>query len=110
MAGRHAVRGMVTAWLGLIVLQTVSTQGGSGRVSGLFYDIDRLLQRALDPSVPAIPNLAKGGRWGSGVTGSIGADPTVTSPDTPYTRPGAAPAPASYPTETGGAGGAAYGI
>lgn len=105
MAGRHALRGMVTAWLGLIVLQTVSTNGGSGRVAGLFYDIDRLLARALDPAVPAIPNLARGGRWGTGNPGSIGADPTVTSPNTPYHRTGAAPAPSPQPTRTGGIGG-----
>jgi hypothetical protein len=56
MAAGHAMRGMVTAWLGLVVLQTVSTQGGSGRLASLFGDVDRLLQRAFDPNIPAIPD------------------------------------------------------
>lgn len=53
--GGHAVRGMVSAWLGLIVLQTVATKG-SGKVAGLMADANRLVKRALDPSVPAIPD------------------------------------------------------
>jgi hypothetical protein len=62
MRGGHALRGMVTAWLGLIVLQTVSTQGGSGRVAGAFADANALLKRALDPSVPAIPDRRDGAK------------------------------------------------
>jgi hypothetical protein len=50
---------MVTAWLGLIVLQTVSTTG-SGRVAGAFADVNRLVKRALDPKVPAIPDRRDG--------------------------------------------------
>jgi hypothetical protein len=61
MARGHAVRGMVTAWLGLIVLQTVGTQGGTGRVAGLFTDADRLIKRALSPDIPAIPDRRTGG-------------------------------------------------
>lgn len=59
----HALRGMVTAWLGLIVLQTVGS-AGSGRVAGAFADVNRLLKRALDPSVPAIPDRRAGGAGG----------------------------------------------
>lgn len=69
----HAVRGMVTAWLGLIVLQTVGSTG-SGRVAGAFADINRLVKRALDPSVPAIPDRR---------TGDTGSTPTY-SPGTPF--------------------------
>lgn len=58
--GGHAVRGMVTAWLGLIVLSTVSTQRGSGRVAGFFTDVNGLVKRALDPGVPAIPDRRDG--------------------------------------------------
>lgn len=63
---RHGVRGMVTAWLGLIVLQAVAA-GGSGKVAGFFGDVDRLVKRALDPSVPAIPDRrgAQAGPWPS---------------------------------------------
>lgn len=62
------LRGVMTAWLGLIALQAVVSKGGSGRISELMGDVDRLLQRALDPTVPAIPDLRNGERWGSGGT------------------------------------------
>jgi hypothetical protein len=52
----HGLRGAVTAWLALIVLQTVGTQGGSGRLVSLFGDLDTLVKRALDPGTPAIPD------------------------------------------------------
>jgi len=60
--GGHALRGMVTAWLGLIVLQTVGSQEQkTGRIAGLFGDVDRLVKRALDPKVAAIPDRRAGG-------------------------------------------------
>jgi hypothetical protein len=54
--GRHTFRGALTAWMTLIVLQTVSSSGSSGRVASVFTDVDRLGQRALSPDVPAIPD------------------------------------------------------
>lgn len=83
----HAFRGAVTAWLALIALQAVSTKGGSGRVASLFQDINRLVGRALDPTVPAIPDL-RTGSWGQ-----------VTS-TTPYSRPADMPVPAPSPNPT----------
>lgn len=78
----HTVRGAVSAWLALIVLQTVAT-GGSGRVAALFGDVDRLVKRALDPAVPAIPDR--------------GATPTV-GPGTPFaTAPSGAVLPGAHP-------------
>jgi hypothetical protein len=70
----HAVRGMVTAWLGLIVLQTVGTTG-SGQVAGAFADVNRLVKRALDPSVAAIPDRRAGapGAGGSVASGAAAA-------------------------------------
>ena len=59
--GKHALRGAVTAWLALIALQAVSSRGGSGRVASFFGDVDGLVQRALSPDVPAIPDR-RGGR------------------------------------------------
>ena len=47
---------MFTTWLALIALQAVVSRGGSGRISSLFADADALLNRALDPTVPAIPD------------------------------------------------------
>jgi hypothetical protein len=54
--GRGTLRGVFGAWLGLIALQAVSTSGGSGRVAEAFRDLDGILQRVLDPKVPAIPD------------------------------------------------------
>jgi hypothetical protein len=47
---------MFTTWLALIALQTLSTTGASGRVASLFTDVNSVVQRALDPAVPAIPD------------------------------------------------------
>jgi hypothetical protein len=111
--GKHALRGMVTAWLSLIVLQTVSTKAGSGRVATLFGDVNGLVLRALSPDVAAIPDRsAAGGGSGSGggsgggskagafVVGqgshapvNFGADPTIIAPTAPYTRPPDLPVP-----------------
>jgi hypothetical protein len=126
--GKHALRGMVTAWLSLIVLQTVSTKAGSGRVATLFGDVNGLVLRALSPDVAAIPDRsAAGGGSGSGgskaggskggafVVGqgshapvNFGADPTIIAPTAPYTRPAGIPtSPLFAPTtgpRTGGIG------
>lgn len=48
---------LFTTWLALIALQALATKGASGRVGEFFADIDRLLERALDPTVPAVPDL-----------------------------------------------------
>jgi len=55
----HALRGAVTAWMTLIVLRTIGTSG-SGKVAGLFADVDGLVQRALAPNVAAIPDRRRG--------------------------------------------------
>ena len=57
---RGTMRGIFTAWLALIALQAVSTKGGSGRITELFNDVDALLQRAIDPKVPAIHDRRTG--------------------------------------------------
>lgn len=62
--GGHALRGAMVAWLGLIALQAVGTAGGSGRLAELFAAANQLVHRALDPTVPAIPDLAHGESWG----------------------------------------------
>lgn len=53
---RGAVRGAVSAWLALTALQAVVSTGGSGRISALLADVNGLVERALDPTVPAIPD------------------------------------------------------
>ena len=77
--GGHALRGMVTAWLGLIVLQAVGSTKGSGRVAGLFADVDRLVKRALDPSIPAIPDRRTGAA-STGAASSGGWAPDAGAP------------------------------
>jgi hypothetical protein len=67
----HTLRGAVTAWLGLIALQTVVTH--SDRAGGALSAINDLIQRALSPGVPAIPDrrsgaAASGTGWGTGMT------------------------------------------
>lgn len=48
---------MFVTWLGLIALQTLSTSGASGRVAEAFRDVNTIVNHALDPTVPAIPDL-----------------------------------------------------
>lgn len=57
---RGGVRGALAAWLGLIALQAVGTAGGSGRISSFFGDVNTLIERALNPNVPAIPDRRAG--------------------------------------------------
>lgn len=68
---RNGVRGALTAWLALIALQTVATSG-QGRISGFFTDVNRLISRALDPSVPAIGG-AGAAPAPTGIGGAVGA-------------------------------------
>jgi hypothetical protein len=63
------LRGAAGAWLGLVVLQTFTTNNGAGAVSGLLGAVDGLVKRALDPSVPAIPDHSR-----SGNTATVGPD------------------------------------
>ncbi|MCL1872160.1 MAG: hypothetical protein FWF90_17360 [Promicromonosporaceae bacterium] len=50
---------MVSAWLGLSVLQLVTTTGGSGKFATLLATARNVFDHALDPGVPAIPDLRK---------------------------------------------------
>jgi hypothetical protein len=67
----HTLRGAVTAWLGLIALQTVVTH--SDRAGGALDTINTMIQRLLSPGVPAIPDrrsgaASSGAVWGTGMT------------------------------------------
>ena len=75
---------MFTTWLALIALQTLSTQCASGRVSSLFADVNSLVQRALDPNVPAIPDRT------AAASAPAVATPTPAATQAPY-APGMAP-------------------
>lgn len=73
MAG--TMRAAAVSVLGLVALQAVGSAGGSGRISGLFNDVSTMLDRLLDPTVPAIPDLANGEKWGGGGTATVGTPP-----------------------------------
>ena len=57
---KHTFRGALSAWMALIVLQTIGTRGGSGKVASLFADINGLVTQALSPDVAAIPDRRGG--------------------------------------------------
>jgi hypothetical protein len=48
---------MFSAWLGLTALQLVTSAGGSSKVAGLLAGVRVVVDRALDPNLPAIPDL-----------------------------------------------------
>lgn len=79
---------MVSTWLGLIALQAVVSRGGSGRVAQAFADLDTLLERVLDPTVPAIPDR-RAGATSSAVRSA--ATTTTTTTDTTIPRLPAVP-------------------
>src|SRR5206468_1744130 len=51
-----AVRGFAAGALGLIALQTLTSDQYAGKAAGLIGTITGLVARALDPDVPAIPD------------------------------------------------------
>ncbi len=50
-----------TTWLALVALQTLATSKSSPkRLASFFEDANSVLERALDPTVPAIPDRRAG--------------------------------------------------
>lgn len=98
---RGAVRGAVSAWLGLIVLQTVTSKGGSGKVAGAFDAVNSLVKRALDPGVAAIPDYAHGGGSPSSPTSGSSSS---TAPKLPAAAPAYTTVGGRVPVPTGTAG------
>lgn len=72
MARPGALRGVLGAWLGLVVLWKAGQTESTSRIVELLGDVDRVVRRALDANVPAIPDLRNGETWGTGV-GDVGA-------------------------------------
>jgi hypothetical protein len=52
----RALTSALTAGLALIALQAVVSRGGAGRVAQAFATVQAFVDRALDPTVPAIPD------------------------------------------------------
>jgi hypothetical protein len=68
---RGALRGAMSAWLGLITLQVVTSQHGSGAVAGAFDTVNSVVKRALSPDVAAVPDY----RNGTPAASPVGATP-----------------------------------
>jgi len=47
---------MAAGFLGLSALYAVGTAGGTGRIAGAVGEVTGLINRALSPDVPAIPD------------------------------------------------------
>lgn len=43
-------------WLGLVALQALASKSAPGRIQSLAADVSGFVERALDPTVPAIPD------------------------------------------------------
>lgn len=66
---RRGLTAAFTTWLALIALQTFASSSSTPkRVRELFQDIDSILERALDPTVPAIPDRSRGPEDDAGTT------------------------------------------
>jgi hypothetical protein len=72
---------MFTTWLGLIALQTLTTKGASGRVASAFTDLNSVLDRILDPTIPAIPDRRPGAAT---TTAAAAPAPVPFSTPVPY--------------------------
>lgn len=51
------LRWVFGAWLGLIALQALTSPSAPDRVAQAFSGAQGLIERLLDPTVPAIPDL-----------------------------------------------------
>lgn len=84
------VRYAAGACLGLIALQAAGSRGGSGRIASLLDDANTIVARALDPKVPAIPDLRHGESWGGApktVAKGAAAAATWIDPVLPHVTP-----------------------
>lgn len=65
-----AARGAAAGFLGLVALHAVgSTKGAKGRIADAFADVAGLIERALDPSAPAIPDRRAGAKQNEAAAG-----------------------------------------
>lgn len=75
--GAGSVRGIAAGFLGLVALHALGSKGGSGRVSEAFADVAGVIERLLDPRVPAIPDLRNGAGGGTGLPSAAAAAATA---------------------------------
>ncbi len=80
-----AVTTAVSTVLGLTLLQTLTVGESASRVGSLLRDVDHLLERALDPTVPAIPDRSVHGPAKTG--GTVPKANTKTKTTTPTKAP-----------------------
>jgi hypothetical protein len=94
----HTLRGAVTAWLGLIALQAVVSN--SGQASGALAAINGVIQRALSPNVPAIPDRRTGAGNAASSGGYFNMTPAQLAQAVAGPRPGR-PCRPPAPTRSG---------
>jgi hypothetical protein len=56
------LRGFLTGYLALVALSALVTESGSKKASGLLGTLSSIIERALSPGVPAIPNYRGAGK------------------------------------------------
>lgn len=98
---RGAFRGAFGACLTLAVLQVVTTREGSGRVGEALSDVNSLIQRAMDPSVPAIPDRGYDAAAAARSEARGNTGPGQLAPVNPSGAAAADPAPQTQTTWTG---------
>lgn len=58
---KRGLAGAFTTWLALVALQTLATsKSAPSRIRELFQDANAVIERVLDPTVPAIPDRREG--------------------------------------------------
>ncbi len=72
-----------TTWLALVALQALTTKSAPGRIGEFFADVDAFLERALDPTVPAIPDLRSGGEQATDAKAKTTTTTTTAIPRLP---------------------------
>lgn len=90
-------RGLLGAWLALAALQAIgSSPAATGRVGGALSGVAGLVRRALDPTVPAIPDLRPG--RDRNAPASLASPPASAPTTTPAVGPPPAGSQAPQPT------------
>jgi len=73
------VRGFLVGYLGLVALSVAVSPGGSTKTSGLFGWASTVIDRALSPDVPAIPDRSASTGGGQAAGAAAGAAKAATS-------------------------------
>jgi hypothetical protein len=75
------LRGFLAGYLGLVALSALVAERGSKQAAGLLGTLSSIIERALSPGVPAIPDYATGGTLPDG--GTLTGTAAGPNPDAP---------------------------